>query len=119
MSSQDTDQADKSFEPTPEKLKQARAKGEVAKSADLSVAASYLGLLVVLIALGSSSILSVGSSLMTFLDSPDRLTHPEFAAVGAVRLRDAIGETIRPTMGWFLVPAAAVPRPAYSDRDGQ
>ncbi len=108
MSGQDKDQAEKSFEPTPEKLRQAREKGEVARSADLSVAAAYLGLLLALLTTGAGTIVAAGSALMPFLDSPDRLIHPEFLASAGVRLRDVIGLTAGATFGWFVAPAAAV-----------
>ena len=45
MSDKDED-TDKSFEATPQKLLEARRKGEVAKSNDLLTAAAYFGLLV-------------------------------------------------------------------------
>ena len=44
--SDDSDDSDKSFEPTPEKLRKARLEGDVPKSNDLLQAASYLGLLI-------------------------------------------------------------------------
>lgn len=108
MSSQDTDQADKSFEPTPQKLQQAREKGEFARSTDLSVAAAYLGLLVVFLAVGSASVREFGSGLLVFLNQPDQLTQPRLDGSGDVRLRGSVMSAATATLPWFLVPALAV-----------
>ena len=62
MAGQD-DGEDKSFEPTQKKLDDARKKGDVAKSVDLTTASSYLGLLLVAAALGPASITAFGSQL--------------------------------------------------------
>ena len=108
MSGREQDQGEKSFEPTPEKLRQARQKGDVAKSMDLSVAASYLGLLVALLTFGGGSILHSGSALMVFLDQPDQLVQTGFSATGVVKLRAAIRATVSGLAFWFIVPTAAV-----------
>lgn len=67
------DPADKSFDATPQKLLEARKKGDVAKSNDLLTACSYLGLLVALLAAGTHSLTHVGTALMTLLDQPHEL----------------------------------------------
>ena len=66
MSDQGDDQ-DKSFDPTPHKLQEARRKGEVAKSVDLQTAASYAGLTLALVAVGTQSFISLGSHLVGIL----------------------------------------------------
>ena len=65
--SDQSDEQDKSFEPTPHKLQEARRKGEVAKSVDLQTAAGYAGLTLALIALGAQSFISLGSHLAAML----------------------------------------------------
>ncbi|MEX0283436.1 MAG: flagellar biosynthesis protein FlhB [Paracoccaceae bacterium] len=116
MSAQDTDQSEKSFDPTPEKLRQAREKGDVAKSADLSVAASYIGLLVVFAALGSTSLVSLGSGLMVLIDRPDMLSAEVFDLSSQVRLRGTILHSVQSTLPWFLVPALAVILSIFAQR---
>lgn len=69
--SQDDD-LDKSYEPTPEKIRKAREKGDVPKSTDLSVAAAYLGLIIVVYTSGEDMVRDMGSLMMSFLDQPDR-----------------------------------------------
>lgn len=63
MSEEDND--DKQHEPTAKKLEDARKKGEVAKSADITAAAGLLGFFLTLIVLGPT-ILSDLSMFMTF-----------------------------------------------------
>jgi len=69
----DEEQAEKQFEASQKKLDDARAKGEVVKSTDLTTAASYLGLLIAMFTLGATSLVSVGSILSTLLDQADDL----------------------------------------------
>ncbi len=47
---------EKEFEPTPQKLLEARRKGEIAKSADLNTSAAYLGFLVSLFFVGGGAV---------------------------------------------------------------
>ncbi|MEM9990032.1 MAG: EscU/YscU/HrcU family type III secretion system export apparatus switch protein, partial [Pseudomonadota bacterium] len=65
MSEQDEGQ-EKSFEATPEKLKKARKKGNVAVSTDVAVFASYLGVLIGLF-LAGGAIFHLGEGLGAFL----------------------------------------------------
>ncbi len=107
MSGQDDD-SDKSFEPTPEKLRKAREKGEVAKSQDLSVAAAYAGLVIALFAIGADSFSSLGSALMTLLDQPDRLSDQFFGGSGMPvmgSLMQSAGLAVLPV---FVVPFVTV-----------
>lgn len=107
MSGQDDD-SDKSFEPTEQKLRKAREKGEVAKSTDLSVSAAYLGLIIAFYASGSASVEGIGTALMAFLDQPDRLAELFFEGPAAAPVAGFIGSAFRPIIPWFLVPFALV-----------
>lgn len=107
MSGQDDD-TEKSYEATPQKLQKAREKGEVAKSADLSVVAAYAGLVLVFLAIGNASITSLGTTLMVFLDQPESLSQllvdgPSTGPAGGM-----IGSVARAIASWFLVPMAAI-----------
>jgi len=107
MSGKDDD-SDKSFEPTEQKLRKAREKGEVAKSTDLSVAAAYLGIIVAFYASGSSSFEGLGTALMAFLDQPDRLAPLFFDGPSAAPSGGFISSAVRPVLPWFVVPFALV-----------
>ncbi|SFT95486.1 EscU/YscU/HrcU family type III secretion system export apparatus switch protein [Sedimentitalea nanhaiensis] len=108
MSEGAQDESEKSHEATPQKLLKAREKGEVAKSTDLSVAASYGGLLLAALAAGAESVRQLGTTLTVLLDQPESLsdlilTGPASAPVGA--LLNAVARSLAP---WFVIPALAV-----------
>lgn len=107
MSGEDDD-SDKSFEPTEQKLRKAREKGEVAKSTDLSVAAAYLGLIVAFYASGSGSVEGIGTALMAFFDQPDRLAPLFFEGSSAAPVGGFVGSAFKPILPWFLVPFVLV-----------
>jgi len=65
--SEDTDQDDKNFDPTPRKLEQAREKGDIPQSKELHGLALYLGLLVACVAMGEWMIDYMGKHLLSFL----------------------------------------------------
>lgn len=107
MSDQDDD-ADKSFDPTPQKLLEARKKGDVAKSNDLLTASAYLGLLVAFFSAGAGAIGNFGSALMTLLDQPDALLPMFFdgrASGPSGGLMQAVSWSLAPI---FVFPAIGV-----------
>ncbi len=72
MSTPEDDSA-KVFDPTPQKLLEARKKGEIAKSTDLMTAAGYAGLLVALLMAGATTIEDIGSAMMVTLDQSSQI----------------------------------------------
>lgn len=102
--SEDNSDHGKQYEPTQKKLDDARKKGELAKSADLTTAAGYAGFLLVAWALGASSLLAMGSALRHFLDRPDPIASELFAA----RSSPVVGGLIR-ELGVELSPWAVLP----------
>ena len=68
------DSSDKSFDPTPKKLEDARKKGEIARSTDLMTAAGYAGLALTLLATGVSITSDFGTGMMTLLDQANDLS---------------------------------------------
>ncbi len=78
MSGQDDD-SDKSFDPTPQKLLEARKKGEIAKSTDLQTAAGYAGLTLAFLAVGAQVFLGFGSQMQVILDRAAELSDIAFA----------------------------------------
>ncbi len=76
------DSAEKSFEATPHKLEQARKKGEIPKSTDLTAAATYLGLMLSVAVFASSSIGELAAVLANLIEMADRLSRNNFAAIG-------------------------------------
>lgn len=73
MSDEDQNAAEKEHEPTEKKLQDARKKGEIARSPDLTTAASFAGMMLAAMAFGAQSLLGMGAALTDFLAQPDRL----------------------------------------------
>lgn len=71
------DGSEKSFDATPKKLEDARKKGEIARSTDVTVALSYFGVWLFLIMFGGSQIMQVGTALQGLVSAaferPDEL----------------------------------------------
>ena len=104
----DDDETDKSFDATPQKLLEARKKGDVAKSTDLLTACAYLGLLVALLGAGAGSMTHLGTALMILLDQPTELVPLFFGGRGAAPaggIMQAVGWAMAPI---FLLPAIGV-----------
>lgn len=106
--SEEQDASDKSFDPTPEKLRKAREKGEVARSTDLSVAAAYAGLLLVALGTGTYSIATAGSALVAMIDRSDALAKLVFGGAPSAALAGPIRTISVALLPWFAIPAALV-----------
>lgn len=104
---QGDDSAEKSHEPTQKKLDDARSKGEIPKSTDLTTAAVYGGLLLAVIALGGSSVAAIGSAMSILLDQADTLSTQWFQDGAAPLTAGLLGTLSLPLLGWFGVPAIA------------
>lgn len=98
---------DKQFEPSQKRLDEARARGEIPKSADLSTAAAYAGFLLVSTVSGAGLLQKFGQAGMVLLDQPDRLSALIFgkAAAPVAGMGVAFGQASLPL---FVFPAAAV-----------
>jgi len=67
------DSGEKTHDPTPKKVADARKKGDVAKSNDLSAAVIYLSFLIAILVFGRTAIGTAANTLTIFLSSPDLL----------------------------------------------
>ena len=103
--SQEEDDADKQYEPSQKKLDDARKKGEIPRSADLTTAASYGGLLIASAALGAPILLGAGESMMVLIDRPEALAGIVFSDATPFTggLMGTLGLRLSPL---FLLPAA-------------
>ncbi len=101
------DASEKSFDPTPQKLQEARRQGDVVRSTDLNVFASYAALLIVAVAGGGWSLLSLGEHLEIFWDQTDSFDRQSIGGSGPVFGATFlwIGLSILP---WFVVPSILV-----------
>ncbi|WP_299592117.1 flagellar biosynthesis protein FlhB [uncultured Tateyamaria sp.] len=107
MTTQEED-SDKTFEPTPQKLLEARKKGEVAKSTDLHTAAAYGGLTLVFVAMGAQCIQSFGDGMQVLLDQPAELADILFTGGPSSIMGGILWNTSSALAPFFVVPAIAV-----------
>lgn len=107
MSDQD-DSSDKSFEPTPQKLLEARKKGEIARSSEILTAASYAGLLVAFLMAGSSGLMHLGSSMSVLIGQSAQIAPLFFGGAAAAPAQGIIQSVAMSMLPIFLVPAVAV-----------
>ncbi len=108
MSDSAEDQGEKTHEPSQKKLDDARKKGEIARSADLNVAASYGGLVMVAFAVGSNSLLGLGNVLAGLLANSDRLSSQIFAGSSQAFSGSLLMGIVREMGIWFVVPGLFV-----------
>src|SRR6056297_1879974 len=104
MSGQE-DEADKSHEPTQHKLDQARKKGEVARSADMTTAAAYAGFLLAGLVAGTASIRMFSEGFMVLVGQSSRLASILFDGPATPLMGGLISTVGLALLAWFLVPA--------------
>ncbi len=105
---QDDDDQDKQYAPSQKKLDDARKKGDVPRSTDLGTAAGYGGILIAAAGLGATSLTSIGGTLMTLIDQPDRLAASLFTGNGEPFSAGLLGAVAMPLLPWFAIPMAMV-----------
>ncbi|WP_298258933.1 flagellar type III secretion system protein FlhB [uncultured Litoreibacter sp.] len=106
--SEASDTGEKTHEPTPKKLLDARKKGQIPKSTDLSASAAYLGLILALTILGPTSILGASSKLSRFIADPTAFVSQE-GAIELASISRVIGSvSVATLIPFFAVPALAV-----------
>jgi flagellar biosynthetic protein FlhB len=99
---------EKVFDPTPQRLAEARKKGDIARSTDVTAAATYLALLAVCATAGGYALTQAASVLTIFIAQPDRLSGLVLGS-GGPRLAGAImTEALAALAPIFLVPIGAV-----------
>lgn len=108
MSEPQQDDAEKQFDPTPQKLKQAREKGDVARSQDLSVAAGYGGLALAFWLFGAGAMASLGTTLSVMLEQSDGLSELLFHGPAAAPVLEFGRRILVALSPLFVLPALAV-----------
>lgn len=102
------DDSDKSYDATPQKLLEARKKGEIARSTELLTAAAYSGLMVAFLLAGASGLSQLATSLVVMIDQSAQLAPLFFggaAGAPAMGLMQSVAFSIFPI---FALPAIAV-----------
>ncbi|MBY6048858.1 flagellar biosynthesis protein FlhB [Vannielia litorea] len=100
-----SDEGEKQHEPTQKRLEDARKKGEVPRSTDITTATAYGGLLLAMLTAGASSVGALGTTGSQLLAQADRLaplmTGPGYATLSGGLLAQ-VATAIAP---WFAIPA--------------
>lgn len=110
------DVTEKPYEPTQKKLDEARRKGNVPKSVDITTAAVYAGFLVTILAFGPSSLEDFGTVLAGLLARSDDLSTIWFRDGGNALAGQLLTDSMRPLVAWALVPAAAALLSVFAQR---
>ncbi|WP_019955540.1 EscU/YscU/HrcU family type III secretion system export apparatus switch protein [Yoonia vestfoldensis] len=103
--SDDEEGADKPFEPSQKKLDDARAKGEFAKSVDLTAAAGYGGFFLVCLSIGQVTLVALGDSMLVMLEQSTETAALVFDGSGTAIIGGIIWSAAAPVLPWFAVPA--------------
>ncbi len=102
------DADDKPFEATQKRLDDARKKGEVPHSADLTTAAAFGGLLLAAMALGPASLKRFAAALAGLIDRAAPLADIWFSGAAGPAVLGPMAAVATPLAAWFALPAAAV-----------
>lgn len=105
MSGEEED-TDKQYEPSQKKLEDARKKGEIARSADLTTAAAYGGLLVVMLTVGPIVLNDLATAMAVLLGQSNALSSLVFDGGGAALHGGILKQVAWGLAPWFAFPAA-------------
>ncbi len=105
--SQGDEDTEKSHEPTQKKLDDARAKGEIPKSADLTTASVYAGLTLAMLAAGTQSLQAIGAGMAGLLGRADEMADLWFSEGGTPMAGGLMAALVPPISVWFALPAIA------------
>ena len=101
----EADSGDKPHEPTRKKLEDARKKGEIPRSADLTTAAAYAGFLLFSLSLGSHALIRLGAELQGLIDRAPQRAQDMFGGGLQAGTGGVILSVLLSVMPWFLAPA--------------
>ncbi|MBZ4022111.1 flagellar biosynthesis protein FlhB [Rhodobacter sp. TJ_12] len=104
--SEDSDES-KEFDPTPHKIEEARRKGDIVKSTEVTVAAVYAGFVVTALAFGVYSLTSFGTWASVLLDQADTIS-AQILGGGPTVAGGIFFQLLLSVGPWVVLPAAAV-----------
>ena len=102
------DSGEKVFDPTPQKIQEARRKGDVPKSNDVTAALTYFALLAVITTVGGYAVRRAATVLMVLIAEPDRLMGHILGPGGTAVSGAIMGEAALALAPLFVVPIIAV-----------
>ncbi len=108
MSGEEPDSGEKTQQPTEYKLREARKKGEVARSTDISASASYFGLALSVALFGQDSVDRLGATLSSMLGQADDLSALLLGPGGAAPLLGLVVTVLLAVLPFLLLPLVLV-----------
>lgn len=111
----DTDESEKEFDASPRKLEEARRRGDLVKSSEINVAATYGGLLIAFVALAGMTLGRFGETAAAMIAQSDLLSRQLFRG-GVSAIGGGIAEALLAVLPWFLFPAVAVLAAIFAQR---
>ena len=106
--SESSDQGEKVHDPTPQKLEEARRKGDIPRSTDASAAAGIIGLFVAISAFGEEMLLNSSAILATMLDRTDTFIDLLLKPGGLDLAMGWVNATLAAIIPVFLLPIGCV-----------
>lgn len=103
----DDSSGEKTLDPTAKKLLDARKKGDIAKSNDLTVAVIYMAFLVAILVVGHSAISTAAGKLTVFISSPDMLLDKILGPGGVLLSGSIVLSTLAALAPLFALPFLA------------
>lgn len=103
----DTDDSEKEFEATAHKLEEARKRGDLVRSSEITVAAAYVGFLICALAVGGQSLRAFGTQAMVLLEQSDSLSRAMLSG-GSSTAGAIMGRMALAAAPWFVIPAVLV-----------
>ncbi|MEM6536140.1 MAG: flagellar type III secretion system protein FlhB [Pseudomonadota bacterium] len=107
MAEEQSDEQEKSFDATPQKLQKAREKGDVPVSQEAHTAAAYLGLVVGLSVVGVASMEAIAGRLKTFLARPEAFTGQSASGDTVIRSVFEVGTAVLPLIAFPMAGVVA------------
>lgn len=105
--SEGDESGEKTHDATPHKIEQARKKGDIARSTDVSAAAAYLGLFIAVSFVGINGIGQAAGALSVFFGQADSLSGTILGSGGRNMTGAILGQGLLAIAPLFLLPFAA------------
>uniref|UniRef100_UPI0035B14280 EscU/YscU/HrcU family type III secretion system export apparatus switch protein n=1 Tax=Paenirhodobacter enshiensis TaxID=1105367 RepID=UPI0035B14280 len=113
MSEQDDDSRE--YEPTQHKIDEARRKGDLVRSTDISTACGYAGVLLCAVAFGAGSLIASGSVLTGALSQAETLSR-QILGAGQGLFGGLFWGALKPLIPWAALPAGLVLAGLFAQR---
>jgi flagellar biosynthetic protein FlhB len=104
--SNDDEDNDKQYDPSQKKLDDAREKGEIPRSVDLTTAGAYAGFLLVMLSIGPASVLGLADALTVLLGQVTEIDSLVFSGSGTALHGGLLSALFWGVAPWLFVPAA-------------